>query len=56
MKKILTNNIGMKIIAILIALIGWLVIINIDDPTITKTISGISVDMENESMISDAGK
>lgn len=56
MKKALTNNLGMKILAILIAFIGWLVIINYDDPTITKTISGIKVTMENEASISDAGK
>lgn len=56
MGKKLTNNLGLKIIAILIAFVGWLVIINVDDPVITKTVSGIIVTLENEQSILDAGK
>lgn len=56
MKKHLTNNIGLKILSLVIAIVGWLVIINIDDPVITKTITGIEVDLQNEKSISDAGK
>ena len=33
--KILTNNFGLKILAILFAMILWLVVVNIDDPTQT---------------------
>lgn len=56
MKKILTNNIGMKILAILIAVIGWVVIINYDDPTITKEINDIRVTISNEESISKQNK
>lgn len=56
MKKILTNNLGMKLLSILIAVVGWVVIINYDDPTITKSISGIKVTVDNEKSISSKGK
>ena len=56
MKKHLTNNIGLKILSLIIAIVAWLVIINIDDPVITKTVTGIEVDLQNEKSISDAGK
>ena len=37
--KTLTNNFGLKILAILFAMILWLVVVNIDDPTRTKPFS-----------------
>lgn len=51
MKKKLTNNLGMKILSLAIALICWIVIVNIDDPVITKTFPGISVDIIHEEAI-----
>lgn len=56
MKKILTNNLKLKALAILIALLGWLVIINYDDPTITKTIHSVKVTVQNEDSIRNQGK
>lgn len=36
MKKIIFNNIGLKILALLIAVIVWWVVMNIDDPLVKK--------------------
>ena len=34
----------------------WLTIVNIEDPTISKNISGIAIEVINENAISEAGK
>ena len=39
MKKKLLNNIGLKLISVLVAMLIWLVITNIDDATTTETIT-----------------
>lgn len=36
MKKIIFNNIGLKILALLIAVIVWWVVMNIDDPLVKR--------------------
>lgn len=51
MKEKLTNNLGMKILSFAIALISWIIIVNIDDPVITRTFPGISVDIIHEEAI-----
>ena len=48
MKKRLTNNLLLKIVSVIAAVILWVVIINIDNPTDTFTISGIPVRVLNE--------
>ena len=55
MKK-LTNNIGLKLIALLAAIVLWCVIINVDDPVNTRTFSNIEVSMTNETVITNAGQ
>lgn len=52
MKKALTNNIGLKILSLLFAVVFWLVVVNIDDPTVSTTISGIPVTIMDEDIIS----
>ncbi len=47
MKKKLTNNLGLKIISLLAAFILWMIVVNTDDPMITRTYSGISVEVIN---------
>lgn len=56
MKKRLTNNIGLKIISLLIAFSIWLVVVNIDDPVISYTYSGIPVDIINGQSLTSQGK
>ena len=50
------NNLGLKLLAVLIAIITWLVVMNISDYTVTKTISGITVMTENGNAIESLGK
>lgn len=50
-QKWLINNWIYKILALVLAFVLWLVIVNIQDPSITKTISGISVIKLNEDAI-----
>ncbi|SHJ49737.1 CdaR family protein [Parasporobacterium paucivorans] len=51
MRKLLTNNIGIKLLSIVFAVILWLVVVNIDDPSVTKTITGIPITILNEDSI-----
>lgn len=51
MKKILTNNILLKVLSILFAVILWLVVVNIDDPTVTRMITGIPVVTQDEDVL-----
>ena len=55
MIKILTNNIGLKILSIIFAAALWLVVVNIEDPEITRSFL-VSVSIENADVIEDAGK
>ena len=43
MRKRITNNLALKILAFLIAAFLWLVVVNIDDPVDDKTFSNIPV-------------
>ncbi len=55
MKKIIFNNIGLKILALLIAILVWWVVMNIDDPLVKKTINGVSVELRNDDDLIDKG-
>ena len=54
-KRALTTNIGLKLLALLFALGLWVVVVNVDDPTQTKTFSA-SVSVINEEVLTDAGR
>ncbi len=56
MKSILTNNIGLKIIAVIAAMFLWLVVVNVDDPVISRTYTGIPVEVVNGDAITSEGK
>ena len=56
MKDLFTKNLGLKIVSILAAFILWLVVVNVDDPVISKTYTGIAVEVLNESVLSEQGK
>lgn len=53
--KVITNNIGLKLLAALFAFILWLVVINIDDPKISQPFSATVV-IENKEYLTDQGK
>lgn len=56
MKNKLTRNFGLKILAIIFSFGLWLSVVNISDPVISVTFSGIGVEMKNESLITNEGK
>lgn len=51
MKKKLTKNLGLKILSFLIAIVVWIIIVNIEDPLITKKFTDIEVTPINENAI-----
>lgn len=55
MSKRIFNNIFLKIISAVLAVIAWLVLVNISDPTTNITISGVSVNFENENALTEKG-
>jgi YbbR domain-containing protein len=56
MKEKITNNWSLKLLSLFIAFVVWVVIVNIEDPIISKNVSGIAVTVINENAISEAGK
>ncbi|MGI6071698.1 MAG: YbbR-like domain-containing protein [Lachnospiraceae bacterium] len=54
LQKWVVHNIGYKLAAIVFAFILWLVIVNIQDYTITRTIYNIPVTIKNEHMIPES--
>ena len=38
MKKNLTKNIPLKIMSIIVGILVWLIVVNVDDPIITKAV------------------
>lgn len=56
MKVKFTQNIGLKIISVVAAFFLWLIVVNVDDPVITKTYTGIPVEILNADAITQEGK
>ncbi|MDF2820787.1 MAG: uncharacterized protein K0R15_1228 [Clostridiales bacterium] len=56
MKKLLTNNLGWKLLSVLLSIILWLVVINNEDPYITKEFSNVPVVTINEGVITSKEK
>lgn len=54
-KASLTNNVDLKIIAVFIAAIVWLAVVNISDPEKTIVIYNVPVKVTNEESITDMG-
>ncbi len=51
MKRSLTNNIGLKLLAFLFAFLLWLIVVNIDDPITSRSYAGIPVTVEHGEII-----
>ncbi len=56
MKKGLMNNIGLKILAFVIAFMAWIAVVNIDDPVTYKTFSAIPVTVIHEEVLANAAQ
>ncbi|MBR1757953.1 MAG: hypothetical protein IJ744_04390 [Lachnospiraceae bacterium] len=54
MKKLLTENIGIKVLSLLVAVIVWGIIINVSNPQVTKTIYTVPVQLLNTDNISNS--
>lgn len=51
----LKNNIGLKLLALFFAVALWMVVVNIDNPSVRKTMT-LSVTMKNQEYITSMGK
>ena len=51
----LTKDVGLKILAVVFSFLLWLVVVNIDDPTQTRTFTAV-VTVTNEDVLKSAGK
>lgn len=56
MKNKITNNLGLKFLSVAMAFVLWLVVVNINDPDITKTIRNINITILNENAITGQGE
>lgn len=53
--KLITNNLILKLAALLFAVVLWLVVVNVDDPTQTRNFTA-TVTVENAGYMADQGK
>lgn len=56
MKNKLTNNLGMRVLAVLIAVLIWIIVVNVSDPIIESTYSGVPVEIINADAIAKQNK
>lgn len=56
MRKRLTGNLGLKVLAFFIAVFMWLIVVNIDDPVMEKTYTGIPVKVINEEIVTTTNR
>ncbi|MCM1307790.1 MAG: CdaR family protein [Butyrivibrio sp.] len=52
-KDLIFKNFALKILAVIIAVVLWIVIVNVDNPSQRKTISGITVNLLNGDVLTD---
>ncbi len=55
-KNVITNNLALKILAVISAVLLWVIVINISDPVSDTTISGVPVSILNADEITSQGK
>ncbi|HAZ90767.1 MAG TPA: hypothetical protein DCX21_02225 [Eubacterium sp.] len=55
MRNLFLKNIGLKLLALLLAVFIWMAIVNINDPSERKTISNIPVTVYNTEVFTDKG-
>lgn len=52
-KEILTNNFSLKLIAVIIAAVVWLIVVNVNDPEKTIVIYNVPVTVTDQEVVSD---
>lgn len=52
-KDLIFKNFALKILAVILAAVLWIVIVNVDNPSQRKTISGITVNLLNGDVLTD---
>ena len=55
MKNLISKNIGLKLLSVLLALLLWLIVMNVEDPAVTRTIYDIPVQIVNDDVIKSRG-
>lgn len=55
MKRTLTHNLGLKITAVLLAIITWFLVVNVSDPIRTNTYTNVPITVTNSSYIESMG-
>ena len=55
MKDLISKNIGLKLLSVLLALLLWLIVMNVEDPAVTRTIYDIPVQIVNDDVITSRG-
>ena len=55
MKKLLTNNLGLKLLSVVSAFMLWLIVLDQVDPVTYESFSPIQVTMLNENVVTDQG-
>ncbi len=56
MKKRLANNLGLKILAFLSAVMLWFIVVNVDDPETTQSYHDIPVSVVNEEVLAETNQ
>ncbi|SHK61821.1 CdaR family protein [Hespellia stercorisuis] len=56
MRHKLTENLGLKLIAIFFAMLLWLVVVNVDDPVDSMIYRSVPVTVKNEEVVTNKGK
>ncbi|MDD3137482.1 MAG: CdaR family protein [Lachnospiraceae bacterium] len=56
MKNRLTKNGGLKIMAILFAILLWIIVVNIDDPVSSMVFRNVEVTIQHEEIVTNRGK
>lgn len=51
-----TNNLGLKVMALVFAAFLWLIVVNIDDPVKTSTFRNITVTVKNPEIVTNEGR
>lgn len=54
-KDFFTKNLGLKLLSVILALLLWLTVMNLSDPTISKTIEAVPVQVINEEVLTSRG-